>query len=66
MRRKVVTPSTSTRKRRLKSSFRYLTMKQLEKSREYKGLQKIDKADRRNDKKPWGGALFPNIRNHVS
>jgi hypothetical protein len=50
--RKVVTPSTSTRKRRLKSSFRYSTMKQLEKSREYKRLQKTDKADCRNDKKP--------------
>jgi hypothetical protein len=50
--RKVVTPSTSTRKRRLKSSFRYSTMKQLEKSREYKKLQKTDKVDCRNDKKP--------------
>jgi hypothetical protein len=52
MQRKVVTPSTSTRKRRLKSLFRYSTMKQLEKSREYKRLQKTDKADRKNDKKP--------------
>jgi hypothetical protein len=34
MQRKVVTPSTSTRKRRLKSLFRYSTMKQLEKSRD--------------------------------
>jgi hypothetical protein len=50
--RKVVTPSTSTRKRRLKSSSRYSTMKQLEKSREYKKLQKTDKVDCRNDKKP--------------
>jgi hypothetical protein len=52
MQKKVVTPSTSIRKRTLKSSFRYLTMKQLEKSREYKKLQKIDKAYHRNDKKP--------------
>jgi hypothetical protein len=50
--KKVVTLSTSTRKRRLKSSFRYSTMKQLEKSREYKRLHKADKADCRNDKKP--------------
>ena len=48
----VVTPFTSTGKRRLKSSFRYSTMKQLEKNIEYKRLQKTDKADCRNDKNP--------------
>ena len=46
----VVTPFSSTRKKRLKSSFRYSTMKQLEKSIEYKRLRKTDKADCRNDK----------------
>jgi hypothetical protein len=31
-------PSTSTRKRRYKTSFRFLTMKQLESAREYKRM----------------------------
>ena len=34
----VKTPSTSTRKRRYKTSFRFSTMKQLESAREYKRM----------------------------
>lgn len=51
MQRKDLTLSTSIRKRGLKSSFRYLTMKQLENAREYKKL-KNDSTGRRNDTKP--------------
>jgi hypothetical protein len=36
-----VTPSTSSRKRRIKSSFTYSTMKELQKAREYKKKPKV-------------------------
>jgi hypothetical protein len=35
-----ITPSTNTRKKRFKSSFRYSTMKELKKAREYKRAMK--------------------------
>jgi hypothetical protein len=47
MRRKAETHSTNTRKKRLKSSFRYSTMKPLENAREYKRLKKNVSTDRR-------------------
>jgi hypothetical protein len=43
-----VTLLSSTRKRRLKSSFRYSTMKQLENAREYKRSSKRDSTDTNN------------------
>jgi hypothetical protein len=52
MQRKGVTPSTRTRKRRKKSSFRYSTMKQLENARKYKRLKNKDNIGRRKDTKP--------------
>jgi hypothetical protein len=52
MHRKGLTPSTNTRKKRLKSSFRYSTMKQLENAREYKRLKKKDSTGCRKNTKP--------------
>jgi uncharacterized protein YfbU (UPF0304 family) len=51
MQKKGVTPCTSTRKRRLKLSCRYSTMKQLENTREYKRLKNKDNIGRRKDTK---------------
>jgi hypothetical protein len=52
----VKTPSTSTRKRRYKTSFRFSTMKQLESAREYKSsasnVTKVAKVPKRALKLP--------------
>jgi hypothetical protein len=46
-----VAPSTSIRKKRYKSSFRYSTMKELQNASEYKRSSKKDSSDPNNVKK---------------